>query len=48
MTADHHGQPIDCRTSSAMTTPPMPLTNPMDRSISPSSSGNTIPMARSM
>ena len=46
--AAHHGQPTDWRTSSAITTPPIPLTKPIDRSISPSSRGNTIPMARSM
>ncbi len=48
ITAAHHGQPHDCFTSSAVMMPPIPLTNPIDRSISPRSSANTSPIARSM
>ena len=48
MIAAHHGQPYDCFTNSAVMIPPMPLTKPIDRSISPSSSANTSPIANNM
>ena len=48
MMAAHHGQPTDCFTSSAVMVPPMPLTKPIDRSISPSSRAKISPMASSM
>src|SRR5262245_59830140 len=44
----HQGQPTDSFTNSAITMPPMPLTKPIDRSISPSNSANTSPIASSM
>ena len=46
--AAHQGQPNDCLTSSAVTIPPMPLTKPIERSISPSSRGKTSPIANNM
>ena len=45
MIAAHHGQPIEGLTSSAMTTPPIPPTKPIDRSISPRSRAKTSPIA---
>ena len=48
MIAAHHGQPYCCLTNSAVMMPPMPLTKPIDRSISPSSRANTSPIASSM
>ena len=48
MMAAHHGHAHDSFTSSAMTTPPTPLTNPMERSISPRSRAKTSPMASIM
>ena len=46
--AAHHGHPYCCFTSSAVMMPPMPLTKPIDKSISPRSSANTSPIASSM
>jgi hypothetical protein len=46
--AAHHGQSYGPISSLVVTTPPMPETNPIDRSISPSSRANTSPMPSSM
>ena len=48
MIAAHHGQPVESFTSSAMIVPPIPATNPIERSISPSRSANVSPIASSM
>ena len=47
-TAAHHGQFHPCFTISAVRIPPIPLTNPIDKSISPSSNAKTSPIANSM
>ena len=48
MTAAHHGQSRDPMSSSAVITPPITETKPIDRSMSPSSSANTSLIPSSM